>query len=38
MVERRAEEGERDLRLITDALPVLISFIGPRPTTWGAIA
>ena len=28
MVEQRAEEGERELRLITDALPVLISFIG----------
>ena len=28
MVERRAEEGERELRLVTDALPVLISFIG----------
>lgn len=27
-VEKRAEEGERELRLITDALPVLISFIG----------
>ena len=27
-VEKRAEAGERDLRLITDALPVLISFIG----------
>ncbi|MFK5595646.1 PAS domain S-box protein [Methylobacterium sp. HMF5984] len=27
-VERRAEAGERELRLITDALPVLISFIG----------
>jgi PAS domain S-box-containing protein len=27
-VERRAEVGERELRLITDALPVLISFIG----------
>ena len=27
-VERRAEEGERELRLVTDALPVLISFIG----------
>ncbi|MGU3540633.1 PAS domain-containing protein [Methylobacterium sp. A54F] len=27
-VEQRAEAGERELRLITDALPVLISFIG----------
>lgn len=27
-VEKRAEAGERELRLITDALPVLISFIG----------
>jgi PAS domain S-box-containing protein len=27
-VEQRAEDGERELRLITDALPVLISFIG----------
>ncbi|MBB3904118.1 PAS domain-containing protein [Methylobacterium brachythecii] len=27
-VEKRAEAGERDLRLITDALPVLIAFIG----------
>jgi PAS domain S-box-containing protein len=27
-VERRAEAGERELRLIADALPVLISFIG----------
>ncbi|WP_082479397.1 MULTISPECIES: PAS domain-containing protein [unclassified Methylobacterium] len=27
-VETRAEAGERELRLITDALPVLISFIG----------
>ncbi len=27
-VERRAEAGERDLRLIADALPVLIAFIG----------
>jgi len=27
-VERRAEAGERELRLITDALPVLISFVG----------
>ncbi len=26
--EKRAEAGERELRLITDALPVLISFIG----------
>ncbi|MFY9290018.1 MAG: PAS domain-containing protein [Methylorubrum rhodinum] len=28
MVEKRAEAGERELRLITDALPVLIAFIG----------
>ena len=28
MVEARAEAGERELRLVTDALPVLISFIG----------
>ncbi|MEA1834314.1 PAS domain-containing protein [Methylobacterium durans] len=28
MMETRAEAGERELRLITDALPVLISFIG----------
>jgi PAS domain S-box-containing protein len=27
-VEQRAEAGERELRLITDALPVLIAFIG----------
>ncbi|KAB1072976.1 hybrid sensor histidine kinase/response regulator [Methylobacterium planeticum] len=27
-VEKRAEAGERELRLIADALPVLISFIG----------
>ena len=27
-VERRAEAGERELRLIADALPVLIAFIG----------
>ena len=27
-IEQRAEAGERDLRLITDALPVLIAFIG----------
>ncbi|WP_409566565.1 PAS domain-containing protein [Methylobacterium sp. E-065] len=27
-IEARAEAGERELRLITDALPVLISFIG----------
>ncbi|MCJ2035575.1 PAS domain-containing protein [Methylobacterium sp. J-068] len=27
-IEKRAESGERELRLITDALPVLISFIG----------
>ncbi|MHC2003000.1 hybrid sensor histidine kinase/response regulator [Methylobacterium sp. CM6241] len=27
-IEKRAEAGERELRLITDALPVLISFIG----------
>ncbi|WP_449410625.1 PAS domain-containing protein [Methylobacterium komagatae] len=28
LIEQRAEAGERDLRLITDALPVLIAFIG----------